>query len=745
MGIQLGSNFDINGAFPIDSRSSVADITARNAIIAGKRYEGLTVYVISNQTYYQLKGGITDGDWAEVGGGGGGLNEWTSATSYVIGDVVHLPADSKIYKCVIANTDVTFTPGNWVELSGETKHLDTFHSQGFEGLSTALFTSGQNAIYKTAGVFGGTLADETVNPISKGRSAKYTAGAASTDDWFDVETVTLDPKIRGEEVAVNLWADMSAFSTDAEFVVWDNTNNKKLDTSGKHVLNGGFDKTFYSFSIFIPASTLSISYGFHMRVAPVDTESFLLDDIEFTTNLYQYRSFLDEQNYSINQSTNALLDRTGELRFNLATATITNKGHTLLEAVDDVGNTRTYFRVTRDCIVRGNISSPVNTNQAIGFYINDSLVRPGNSFGSGGGNYSTCGLNIQLKKDDIISPCVYTTSPESGPGGTVISLAANVYVNFVATAKSDTVLAYINQNSSDSVVRVNTSNGYGSVNNKIRRFSNIVSNLGSAITYSDSATDGGEFTINKKGLYYISYSDNAGSAMNMGISLNSTQLTTAITLINNDDRIGVETPTSSGWSGCVSVQIPLKEGDVIRAHTDGAVGGLTGVSTFTISKAGLDSIVAVPVHHTAVIKDVKAAGTGGGTFTAGSWQTRDLNTLQDPSGIVKSLTSNQFVLGPGEYNMEGFGIAYAVVQHKIAFYNVTDTVFPTELIGLSNFNSNTGVMDKAFVTGTIVLTKDTTFELQHRGSVTRAGNGFGEASNFAVDEVYAQVRIVKTR
>lgn len=69
MGITLASNFDVNAALPLDSRMVVADLTARDAIAAGRRYTGLIVYVVSDTVTYQLKGGITNGDWVEFGSG----------------------------------------------------------------------------------------------------------------------------------------------------------------------------------------------------------------------------------------------------------------------------------------------------------------------------------------------------------------------------------------------------------------------------------------------------------------------------------------------------------------------------------------------------------------------------------------------------------------------------------------------------------------------------------------------------
>lgn len=74
MAIILASNFDINATLPIDSRFVVADATARDAIDAGVRYEGLIVYVTADGLHYALVGGITNGDWSTIGGGGGSGN-----------------------------------------------------------------------------------------------------------------------------------------------------------------------------------------------------------------------------------------------------------------------------------------------------------------------------------------------------------------------------------------------------------------------------------------------------------------------------------------------------------------------------------------------------------------------------------------------------------------------------------------------------------------------------------------------
>lgn len=68
MGIVLGSNFDVQTALPLDSRLKVADTTARDAIAALVRYEGMVVYSVADGRNYQLVGGITNSDWEVLSG-----------------------------------------------------------------------------------------------------------------------------------------------------------------------------------------------------------------------------------------------------------------------------------------------------------------------------------------------------------------------------------------------------------------------------------------------------------------------------------------------------------------------------------------------------------------------------------------------------------------------------------------------------------------------------------------------------
>lgn len=71
MAIKVQDGFRVETALPADDRFVFADLTARDALNPLYRYEGLTTYVTSEETFYSLVGGITNGDWVENAGGGG--------------------------------------------------------------------------------------------------------------------------------------------------------------------------------------------------------------------------------------------------------------------------------------------------------------------------------------------------------------------------------------------------------------------------------------------------------------------------------------------------------------------------------------------------------------------------------------------------------------------------------------------------------------------------------------------------
>lgn len=141
-----------------------------------------------------------------------------------------------------------------------------------------------------------------------------------------------------------------------------------------------------------------------------------------------------------------------------------------------------------------------------------------------------------------------------------------------------------------SEVAVDTGNGHGSTATHIRRFSNIRKNVGGAITYADSAANGGSFTINYDGVYTTCYSDATitPTSGTIGISVNAASLTTSIggiTYANGKRAMAfmdgnVDFFIFCSWTGRLSA------GDVIRAHTSSAPDSTTDNVIFTICQVG---------------------------------------------------------------------------------------------------------------------------------------------------------------
>lgn len=123
-----------------------------------------------------------------------------------------------------------------------------------------------------------------------------------------------------------------------------------------------------------------------------------------------------------------------------------------------------------------------------------------------------------------------------------------------------------------SSVFLSGANGYGGTATKIRRYSNNTV-VGTNITYADSATNGASLTINVAGVYAITIVDNFSGASNVGISLNSANLTTNIQSLTAGEQIAWSSTGGANFGACVGAILKLNVNDVIRPHTDGAAVG----------------------------------------------------------------------------------------------------------------------------------------------------------------------------
>lgn len=147
----------------------------------------------------------------------------------------------------------------------------------------------------------------------------------------------------------------------------------------------------------------------------------------------------------------------------------------------------------------------------------------------------------------------------------------------------------VQSESNRSEIHLDSGNGHGSTNTKVRRWSNIRKQIGN-ITYTDSSTLGGYFTINEDGIYSITYTDSrGGSTASLGIVVNGSAGTTSVSTpltYAQGLRGGVVATTSNSefeqanWTGI------LRKGDIVWAQDDGANDATTAASFFGIVKIG---------------------------------------------------------------------------------------------------------------------------------------------------------------
>lgn len=174
------------------------------------------------------------------------------------------------------------------------------------------------------------------------------------------------------------------------------------------------------------------------------------------------------------------------------------------------------------------------------------------------------------------------------------------------------------------------------------------------------------------------------------------------------------------------------------------IGGSGTFSDWTIRLSGLEgpegsTVFANQLLH---IQDQKTFNNSGGSFIAGDYETRDLNTVLTNEIIGASLASNQITLPIGTYYLEASAPALKVSAHRI---KVRDTTGAADLlIGTNTRSENvtSGTQTRSFVEGRFPLSAESIIEIQHRCNVDNLTNGFGNLVNYSSEpEVYTDVKI----
>lgn len=168
--------------------------------------------------------------------------------------------------------------------------------------------------------------------------------------------------------------------------------------------------------------------------------------------------------------------------------------------------------------------------------------------------------------------------------------------------------------------------------------------------------------------------------------------------------------------------------------------------------------------------DQKEGGTSAGTFTNGTWRTRDLtNTVFNDFASAITLAASagdggDFTIPAGIYYCEISTPAFNVNEHVARLADVTDDpgdTAPTVVLGTTEFAADTALwtdsipasmtvassgQTRSHVTGKFQITSARTLEVQHRCSNTQTTDGLGSDGGFyETANVYTIVKMWQVR
>jgi hypothetical protein len=623
------------------------------------------------------------------------------------------------------------------------------------------WSTGDNAAFLGGGTLAGTFVKETVNPLNGISSYKYTQAAGSLDDYLASPVQAVPVRFRGNIASFSFAYKYDGLNVDIEPVIYDVTNSTKLNSTADLLSGISTTAGIYKINVTIPLSCTSIRVGFQVK-ALNSGKILQFDDLQLSADATVYAdpsTITEHQNY---------------------TPTITGFG-----TVSSV-NIRSR-RVGSNLEIIGTFVTGTPDGSAASLSFPTGLLSSSNisaleNAGSLAGasaaanrlyvmtrSPSTSVINFayrDLAQTDTVFSNTVGVGISSG-SGQILQVNATIPIQGWS-ASNPQIITPTDQISSDTLSFVFKATAIDPATDAIGTFNTYTyASSSNAATISASAPTQTTNSMNIDGVQVFARAFNAASTtasparfeVFIGKGLKSTSLslfkstlkttTGSFDLYLQDSNTvvrGFSYQSYNETTGILTLDVgydPSGNGTTRQIAFDDNTNQTNGYVVFNAAKS--PSLVSHPslIQRIATLSDEKANNTDGGTSIAG-WNTRDLNTENDPDSIV-SLSANQFTLQAGRYYIVGRSPVLQGDRGKVRLRNIT--LGTTALVGESFYvPGGSGVMGTPEVKGTITITSATVFELQHYLTTGIAGVGLGYSTTSAGEvELYSTVEITQLK
>ena len=184
------------------------------------------------------------------------------------------------------------------------------------------------------------------------------------------------------------------------------------------------------------------------------------------------------------------------------------------------------------------------------------------------------------------------------------------------------------------------------------------------------------------------------------------------------------------------------DGSITGLSVGGLPNGCVDTDTLANDAVTSDKMTGSTFVSYALLADRHGATAGDrGTFTAGAWQTREINTEVVDTDNIVTLSSNQFTLQPGTYQIKFGACAYKVNRHITRLRQISPAATIASSSAQYSWASDSNLQwSRGFAR--LTITQATAYEIQHYCQTTQSSNGFGFQMTYSTSD-YVQVEIYK--